>query len=181
VRRVVGLLATAGLVLVSCGDRPLLTNAPADNYETWFPKARRLASPERAIKAVDLPIVVPRGLGEPRCICLAGPPRAVAFVYDSPGFGRVIIVQGPVDYTDAEQQREGYENAVAANDNPYHHGTAEMVTVKGDVIGLLTTRDDGSRSGLEIVLWGPDGNVQFYITGPALTEGQALAIANEHL
>jgi hypothetical protein len=180
VRRAVGLLSIAGLILVSCGDRALV-DAPSDDYDTWFPNAKHLASPEAATKRVSLPIVVPRGLGEPRCTCLGPEARAVAFVYDRPEFGRVVIVEGPVDYSDPGQQREGYKNVVAQNDQPNVHGTAEMVTVTGDVIGLVTTSEDGSRSGLEIVLWGMEGDVQVYITGPALTREQALLIANEHL
>jgi hypothetical protein len=107
--------------------------------------------------------------------------HAVAFIYDSDEFGRVVIVESPVDYTDPMQQEEGYEIAVAQNGRPNIHGTAERVTVMGEVLGLLTTAEDGSRSGLEIVLWGREGDVQLYITGPALTRQQALVIANDHL
>jgi len=136
-----------------------------------------VASVDAAQAQVPFTVYVPKGLGSPTGVFATPtdvPPegRAVAFVYDTPEFGKVDVVEHvpdvPPDQYDAE-----HENLVATNGDPQLHGRFDLVTIRAGQKALVTTSEDGTRSA---IFW-LEGDTEIVVEGPALSFEQVVAIA----
>lgn len=127
------------------------------------------------IAAPSLPftVSVPRGLGVPTAIfrssdAIPRDGRAIAFEYDTPSYGRVLVVERfpdvpPEDYDAANQQ------LVQSSSGSSH---LEIVAIRGGAQALVVTDPAGGSAG---IYW-LEGTVEFWVTGQALTRDQILAI-----
>jgi len=177
-RRTLVAAAVLSFALVACGGGSRGggesdSGLPKTNWDTWFTNAVPTTVTSSAYSLLPFPARSPQGLGDRLSVYL-NQGVAVAFIADSPKYGRVVVVESSPDVPDALVRHQSYVNQVSQNGTDGVHGTASIVKVREGIEGLLTTSEDGSRSALEVVY----GGVQFTILGPTLSAAQAIDIAN---
>ncbi len=153
-------------------DRPLLDwNHPLGNAPS---------EPSIAAAQASLPFTIqlPQDLGDPISVFANAPPNlpdgaAVALVYDTKAYGRVVVLEQLPDVPDPASRLKSYQTAVSYNGQPDVHGTATLVTIHGDVPALITTSEDKSMSDISWV----ENEVETFVRGPSLTADEATTIA----
>jgi hypothetical protein len=163
-------------VLSACGHEPSTFEEGGNvqlNWTSWFPNAIREADAAAADRALNFRAHVPQGLGQ-GSVYISPLRNAVAFVYDTAAYGRVVVVESFPDQPDPGVRYASYQNQVAQTQQPEAHGYAEIDTIRGNIAALVTATDDRSRWTIQFVA---DG-VQFTVLGPALPEQGALYLGN---
>ena len=190
--RFVLLVVAAGLAATGCARlagagageptsvTTFLSPPPGDTQATdWdhpFQGQGLLVGSVEAAKDVNFPIVTPTALGNPAGIYVTPEPpstAAVAFMYDSPVYGRVIVIESLPDIPDAQARMQAYQDRVANNGQPGFWTTSEIVTLNNGDPAIVGTSKYYSAT----IEW-VDSDVQFSVIGPQLTGDQAVAIAN---
>lgn len=111
----------------------------------------------------------PQNLGSTVRIIASSP--AIAFVFDAPQYGRVLVGEELEDASLVEFQRSIVGITAAQNSNPNLTGRFDVITLKERGSALLTTLP----SGLYHIEW-REGQVRFRVTGRTLTKDQIIAI-----
>ncbi len=142
------------------------------DWDHWFPHAV-LAETESVAEA-DLTFSphFPQGLDVEPAIYLSPVYTAVAYVYDSPKYGRVVIVESRPDIRDSAARYDIYKRLEAQSNEPGAVGSIRVDTIRG-LPALVSTSEDGKSSSVEIVL----DDVQITVMGPILSEDAAIDIA----
>jgi hypothetical protein len=181
---------SAAVALVSCASRsgaeaggsvgtivPTLTpplDVPGVN---WDNPANGIPAGSLASVSPSLAFTptVPTGLGEQMQL-FTGPPalpkdgQFVEFIYDSPAYGRVIVVEHPPDLPPSEWTKS---NEALVQSAP--KDTAEILTTNSGTEVFIFSRADGTRAGVYLM----SGGAEIWIAGPNLTVDQAAAIAGQ--
>jgi hypothetical protein len=183
-------LILVSLAISSCADSgeqpsassilPPLESGPGDPPQNWDNpiEGTKIASVDESKQLLPFSVEEPHGLGTPTSIYVTPeefpkPGREIAFVFDAPEYGHVVILEMQTDET-IEGWHESVTNIVAGNDSPTRSGSAASVDVRDGLEALLTTSEDGVRN----TLFWIERDVQFIVDGPALTADQVTAIAN---
>jgi hypothetical protein len=159
------------------------TEAPIEEPSIdWYHPLPGNQPPEPSIAAAQasLPFTIqlPQDLGDPISVFANAPPNlpdgaAVALVYDTKAYGRVVVFEQLPDVPDPASRLKSYQTAVSYNGQPDVHGTATLVTIHGDVPALITTSEDKSMSDISWV----ENAVETFVRGPSLTADEATTIA----
>jgi hypothetical protein len=183
-------IAAALLLTVGCGTPPSISQPRAQSTESPAPQVDDPSTDwNNPFGGIEVPglgaaqqllpfnVYEPQGLGDPVKVILTPPEyvperRAVAFSYDTPLYGRVVVMQHFPDVP-ADSWEESNQEWVAMNGQPNVSGTSEFVTVRGGTKAFVTTSEDQS---LATVFWLNDG-VEFIVMGPALDRAKALEVA----
>ncbi|MBA3728482.1 MAG: hypothetical protein H0W94_04675 [Actinobacteria bacterium] len=130
---------------------------------------------EQAQALLDFEVLEPEGLGEPTALFIDLPdsPAVIAFVFESPRYGPVVVKEYRPDVP-AEDWDASLEELVAGNDAPTRSGRADIVTIGDALRALVTTSEDGSVSSLFLHM----GDKEISIRGPDLQFDDVVAIAN---
>jgi hypothetical protein len=139
-----------------------------------------VASARKAAKLVSFPIVTPQGLGPVQRVLISDPhqlprtSRAVAFLFETRQYGRVDVVEEPMQVSRAEYDREN-RGLLAQNGSPLTHGSVALPTVRGGKQALITTSEDGRTS---YIFWMEHRGMEISIIGPSLNRSDCVQIAN---
>jgi hypothetical protein len=99
--------------------------------------------------------------------------RAIAFVYDAPDFGRVVVSEVEDSIT-VEAYDSASRNLVSENSHPCTRGRFDVVTIKGNVQGRLVTAAAGG-----LTLSWREGSLVLHLTGATLTKEQIVELGNQ--
>jgi hypothetical protein len=139
------------------------------DWDTWFPHAESVENTDRANAVLPFASDEPNDLNAAPRIFLSPVHDAVAFIYDTQAYGRVVVVESLPDIPDAKEREISYQNQV----DQAKSGTVEVFTIRDDLPALVSSAADKSRSAVEFVR----GDIQFTILGPNLSTKEALEIA----
>jgi hypothetical protein len=120
---------------------------------------------------------MPKGLGNPATILLSkraepgNVGRGVAFLFDVPGAGRIIVMELR-DSSPLSEFAGATSAMVAQNTDPYQHGRYDAITIKNGVPARLTT----AAVGYFTVEW-REGDRYMQITGPDVSRDAILNMA----
>lgn len=131
---------------------------------------------DAATQRVGFDVYVPKGLGDYLGIYVAPNPvgqGAAAFVFDSPDFGRIQVIESLPDVPDVDQRLKVYEDRVARNGEPNRWTASSIETIREGVPAIIGTSEFYSAT----IEW-VDGQLQYYVIGPSLTSGESVKIAN---
>lgn len=130
-------------------------------------------------------IHVPSHLGSPRGIYLAktepyDPPefKQIEFVYDSPEFGRVVVLEHHPALPSAEEYTRYMEWMASLNGTPELKGTAEIVKLPNGLNALFEQGPDGKTASINWYVSSPQGDHEIMILAPDLTLPEAIEIAS---
>jgi hypothetical protein len=183
-RSIVSLLFVLILGVAGCGDSHQISGDVAGMgpgvYKNPIARGTAVLSFRRATKLVSFPLVRPHGLGPVDHVLVSDPravprgSRAVAFVFDTVRYGRVDVAEEPMHVSRAEYDSEN-RRLLAENGSPLTHGSAAVVTVRGDKQALITTSEDGRLSD---IFWMEHRGMEISIIGPSLDSSGCVDIAN---
>jgi hypothetical protein len=130
-------------------------------------------------------IHVPSHLGSPRGIYLAktepyDPPefKQIEFVYDSPRFGRVVVLEHHPGLPSAEEYTRYMEWMASSNGTPEMNGTAQIVRLPNGQNALFEQGPDGKTASINWYVSSPRGDHEIMILAPDLTLPEAVEIAS---
>jgi hypothetical protein len=139
-----------------------------------------VASFGEAQAAVSFEIYQPNNLGSPVAILMTNPStsdigdRVVAAIYDTTNYGRVVVKEHLPDEP-AAQYDSSNDRVVEAVNGPQGHGSAQIVTVRGDRRALLTISPDQTDC---TIWWLEPNGVELIVRGPDLTPTNCVVVAN---
>jgi hypothetical protein len=184
------------LLLSSCGQPSVkagggdLASAPTpsgpafDMVEPDFsapvPNSETASDLDSAVALLPYEPLVPKGLGQPsrilvsRADTFAPADRAIGFVYDTPDFGRVDVVEHLQSISPQEYDAEN-KALLAENGKPTTHGSVQIINVRDGQQALITTSEDGK---LSEIFWLERSNLEISILGPSLTSDDCQKLAN---
>jgi hypothetical protein len=130
-----------------------------------------------AERAVPFEVRAPKGLGQPTKHLMSPSSfhaglRVVASLFDSPEYGRVIVIQHLPDLP-VEEYHAANRSLVEMNGQPNVSGSAEILSIRGGLEALVTTSEDKTKS---TVFWLENG-VEYVVEGPHLDRSEVLRIA----
>lgn len=158
--------ATPAPVVEPIRDEPQL------DWDQWFPSVIAVAADAPLPTALPFTPVEPQGIDAVPARYLSSNKDAIAFIYDSPTYGRLVIIEARPDIPDPTMRAQSFSNQVAQSELPQHFGNVSIVTVAGEM-ALLTSNEDLTRSMVEVVKSG----VQFSVLGPSLQPTAAVEAA----
>ncbi len=153
---------------------------PGINYNAPIPNGVAVATAADAAAAISaFQVHDPKGLTGQETIYVTPPgtptnAQAVAFVFQTPSYGLVDVVEGVPEQSTTAEYNAANEALVAQNGQPYTHGSITTVTIRGGEEAFLSTSEDGT---LNTVFW-MENAIEFATEGPTLTADQAIQIAN---
>ena len=134
------------------------------DWDRWFSNGKPLASVAQASRAVDFHLVRPDGLPQPIGIYASGP-AAVAFVYDLPAQGRVVVLESRPDIGSRSAREKAYRRM---------DGNGRSIAVRIRDGRLALASESGKWAAIE---WVEDGT-QVSIQLRDGTREDAIAIAD---
>ena len=134
------------------------------DWDRWFSNGTPLASVAQASRTVDFHLVRPDGLPRPIGIYASGP-AAVAFVYDLPVQGRVVVLESRPDIEGRSAREDAYRSA---------EGNGRSIAVRIRHGQLALASESGPWAAIE---WVEDGT-QVSIQLRDGTREEAIAIAD---
>ena len=189
-KRFLSLGGLAVLVILSpaCGDQkttvtlplPTQTFAPQPPVSSADPnwdnpiEGQPVAAADAARYLAFTPLA-PKGLGTPASVLvqLLYPQvdtRSVAYLFNHPTYGRVIVVENIPDISLADYQAALIEwGSINPSD-----GKSETIVIRNAITALLTQTNDGSQAALRWL----EGSIAISVRGPELQRDEIIAIAN---
>jgi hypothetical protein len=169
--------ARAGTASSPSGEAPPVDLQATDWDHPFQGKGVQVGSFDEASNDVSFQLRLPNRLGDATAIYVTPAPpdsAAVAFLFDSQDFGRVIVTESAPDIPDADQRTKAYEDRVANNGQPDVWTTSEIVTIKDNITAVVGTSQYYSAT----IEWVDDTDVQFDVIGPQLTGDQAIQLGD---
>jgi hypothetical protein len=149
---------------------------PQLDWDHWFPSATALSADAPLPTTLPFTPIRPQSIDATASRYLSPNGDAIAFIYDSPTYGRLVIVEALPDIPDPTMRAQSFSNQVAQSKLPQAFGSVSIVSIAGEM-ALLTSSEDLTRSMIEVV---KDG-VQFSVLGPSLQPSAAVEAATAAL
>ncbi len=177
-------LAPAGQPAVGDLPSPVATSVPRPgkggkpvNWDNPI-GGKSVASSAEAATMLAFEPLVPKNLGNPRRILVNSAvedvsARAVAFVYDSPRTGTVIVTEEQIALPPSDYDRDVAGRVAAFARDPTAQGSAELMSIRGGKQAVMARNPDGS---LLWVVW-REGTREVMLRGSNLSPADAVNIA----
>jgi hypothetical protein len=138
-----------------------------------------VSSAEEAASLLAFEPITPRNLGTPSKLLVNSAipnqsARAIAFVYDTPEWGTVVVIQERIALSAADYDTDLANRVAEFATDPSAQGTARLVSLRDGAQGVLSLNADGT---LLWVLWS-EGEREVILRGEHLPPDAALALAN---
>jgi hypothetical protein len=168
-------------LMTGCEDqRPPSGDLMRVDYQAPISAAVRVGSVQKANRLLSFKALRPRGLGAAGAVLVTDPKktprqsRAIAFLFNTQRYGRVDVAEEPAGLPRAEYDSEN-RALLAENGSPQTHGSASIVTVRGNKQALITTGEGVTTSD---IFWIERRGVEISIIGPSLDASDCVKIAN---
>jgi len=186
--------AVVFLAAVACAnstsglDFNATTNRPsADSQKNWdrpLANSHQVSSSDQAASELAFSPRDPRNLGASRAIFVTGngtatasasekATRVLAYVFDSPTYGRVVVTEEPLRGS-PEDFLAAMQDLVTGNGKSGRSGSGQIAVIRGAKQALITTSEDGTRSDIRWI----EDNIVFLVEGPMLSQRAVVDIAN---
>jgi hypothetical protein len=142
-------------------------------------KGQELSSFEEAKSLLAFDPYEPRNLGQAVGIFVSVSvdvrSRVLGLVYDSPGYGRVVVIEELLHLPISDYQAGMEEIVDTSLARPELAGRSELVSVRGGLTALMTATEDGSVADIR---W-TDGTIVLLVRGPSLNRDTAVQVAEQ--
>ncbi|MEO8292072.1 MAG: hypothetical protein ABI635_02940 [Actinomycetota bacterium] len=160
----------------SSSESPGEVLAPPINWSNPI-DGDEVASLEAAQPSLGFTVYDPKGLGTRRSVFVSpsGTEKelaVVALLYETPGYGLVVVKQHLPDVPIADYDKANQE-LMEMNGLPTVHGSFDLVAIREGQEALVTTSEDGTTSS---IFW-LEKNIEIVVRGPDLDKTDVLKIA----